>query len=226
MWDNFVPFLKKDYTIHVPELPGHGKQDYCGEETIEAIASSVASRIPDNSVVVGHSMGGYVAVSIAKLFPEKVNSLCLFHSRAGEDEPEKKLNRDRAIIAAQKNKGLYVQTLISGLFNPTLKDLYYRVINAQISEAKKMKTEAIVGSLLAMKHRPDHKEFMKNRSFPLYYFLGGADPVLPINIVKEEISFLPGSVAHIADKAGHMGHFESTREAQEFIQRIARAEYS
>lgn len=226
MWENLIPFLKKDYLVHVPELPGHGNKEYRGEKTIEEMATSVASEIPANSVVVGHSMGGYVAASIAKLFPEKINSLCLFHSRAGEDEPEKKLNRDRAIAAVQQNKGLYAQTLISGLFNPNFKSRYYRVINAQIDEAKKMKTEAIVGSLLAMKQRPDHIDIIKKRSFPLYYFLGDSDPVLPLNVVQQEIAQLPGSVTCIAQGAGHMGHFESSREAQEFIQRIARAEYS
>jgi hypothetical protein len=42
--------------------------------------------------------------------------------------------------------------------------------------------------------------------------------------MQNELAQLPGSVAHIAQGIGHMGHIERTKEAAEFLQRILRAD--
>ena len=225
MWGPITHNIGGGFRIHTPELPGHGDCPFLGESTMEEMATVVAKEIPDQSVVVGHSMGGYVAIHVAKLFPEKVNALCLFHSRAGDDDEERKANRDRAIEAVKQNKGLYAQLLISALFSPRHKELYYRVINQQVAHARKMKTEAIIASIEAMKNRKDQIDFLKTRAFPLYYFLGGEDPVMPFEMVKKEMDQLPGSVYYLDPEAGHMGQFECTHAAREFVQRIGRAEY-
>jgi pimeloyl-ACP methyl ester carboxylesterase len=94
----------------------------------------------------------------------------------------------------------------------------------QIAYASQLSFETIEASQTFMIQRPDNIEWMKNRNFSLYYFLGDKDNSLPLDVMQNELAQLPGSVAHIAQGIGHMGHIERTKEAAEFLQRILRAD--
>jgi pimeloyl-ACP methyl ester carboxylesterase len=230
MWNYILPHLsKKDYVIATPELPGHGKNkviphkktadDYCAN-----ILKQLDLKSEDQAFVIGHSMGGYLATTLVKMLPCSVQSLCLFHSKAGADSEQKIIDRKRAIEAARENKALYARTMINGIFGEENKERCHEAMEKQIAYASQLSFETIEASQTFMIQRPDNIEWMKNRNFSLYYFLGDKDNSLPLDVMQNELAQLPGSVAHIAQGIGHMGHIERTKEAAEFLQRILRAD--
>jgi pimeloyl-ACP methyl ester carboxylesterase len=148
----------------------------------------------------------------------------LFHSKAGADNKEKIADRLRAIEAARQNKELYVRTMITNIFGEARRDKCAEAIETMVVNARGLSFETIEAAQQVMISRPDNIDALKKRNFPLYYFLGDLDTSLPIEIMRNEISQLPGAVAHIASGIGHMGHIECTSEAVEFIQRILRAD--
>lgn len=226
MWQELLQLIsKKNFVIHTPHLPGHhpdvtllGRSDiqaYC-----DALNQQCAIAADDEVFVIGHSMGGYIASHLIHQLPGKIKGLCLFHSKCKADDADKIEQRKRAIQAAYSDLSLYVRTMITNQFAEDLRGALAQKIAAQIAFASTLAPEVIDECQRVMIERPDGLEAMRNRSFPLYYYLGQHDPSIPLIAALEEAKALPGALVHIEDRIGHMGHWESTRAAAGFINRI------
>lgn len=226
MWDDMLRLIsKKDFIIHTPHLPGHhsdvpllgshATSDYCA-----ALLKQVDVQPHDEVFIIGHSMGGYLASHLVFAIPGKIKGLCLFQSKCKTDDPEKIEQRKRAIEAAHKDLSLYVQTMIGNQFSEASKTSLRAKIEAQMVFAKSLSAAVIQECQELMIHRPDGLPRMLDRSFPLYYFLGQNDPSVVLASTLEEANQLPGALVHVEEGIGHMGHWEATRSAAAFINRI------
>ncbi|MFN0031454.1 MAG: alpha/beta fold hydrolase [Flavobacteriales bacterium] len=230
MWQPITSRISaKNYKILTPELAGHGKRTMInGKITIAKFAADIYEQLNwkkgDRAIVIGHSMGGYVAIELCKLLGEDVSASCLFHSTAMTDSEVKRADRQRAIDAAVANQSLYIRTVITSLFAEKKRVKLREQIEQNIADANAMKLDAITASISAMRERETQIEFLQQRHFPLYYFLGTEDARLPLQDMKTELDMLKGAVSEIAEKTGHMGHFECPQQAADFIQRIIRAD--
>jgi pimeloyl-ACP methyl ester carboxylesterase len=100
-----LQFCKENRVITI-DLLGHGETECLGyvhtmEDNADAVHSVLLELGIRKSILVGHSMGGYVALAFAELYPEYVKGLALLNSTASADSEERKLNRDRAIRVKQ-----------------------------------------------------------------------------------------------------------------------------
>ena len=85
IWEQTVSNLSKTYRVIAIDLPGHGgTSSYGYAHSMELMAKCVKSVMDHlrlkTYVIVGHSMGGYVALAFADLFPDNLKGLCLYHS--------------------------------------------------------------------------------------------------------------------------------------------------
>lgn len=224
MWTHFVHELGKEYDCIAPDLPGCAP-DSVPIISLREVAAALQKFLGQSCFVIGHSMGGYIALELCELFPEKIRGLCLFHSTAQADSPEKKTDRDRAAAAALANKPLYVRTAINSLFSENFRIQNQPLIENLVHDALKMPGKCMAAYIMAMKNRVEKTTLLKNRPFPLYYFLGDEDKRLPLSEMNLELALLPGAVAHVEEGTGHMGHFECAGRALAFIQRLLRADY-
>ena len=92
----------EQFRVLTLDLPGHGQSGIWGKvHSMDDLAGSVNAILEAENIekvfLVGHSMGGYVAMAFAELFPEKLIGYSLFHSTCFADTEEKKKNRDREI---------------------------------------------------------------------------------------------------------------------------------
>ena len=127
IWDNQVAFLKNDYNLIIPDLPGSGgsaplsEGEGLGVRSIEDYAECIkqildAEKI-SRCIMIGHSMGGYITLAFAEKFPEALISFGLFHSSAYADDAAKVETRKKAIAFIEKNgASAFLQTSIPGLF--------------------------------------------------------------------------------------------------------------
>jgi pimeloyl-ACP methyl ester carboxylesterase len=109
LWDELAVALSQFGPAHFADL----SQD----DSIEAIAVTALSAAPPKFVLVGFSMGGYVAREIARLAPDRVLALVLIASSARGDTPEQALRKSTAIfqVSAGQFKGLSRQTIIGSV---------------------------------------------------------------------------------------------------------------
>ena len=109
VWEDFIPFLYKEVRVVTLDLPGHGISVVAGEEhPMEFLADTVADGLRELGIerctLVGHSMGGYVALAFCERHPEMLDGLVLLSSTPNADTPEKAENRRREIALVKAGK--------------------------------------------------------------------------------------------------------------------------
>ncbi|HEU4495754.1 MAG TPA: alpha/beta hydrolase [Flavobacterium sp.] len=215
MWDYFVPeFLKKYRTVCI-DLLGHGNTEPMGyihsmednADVVHAVLSELKIR---KAVLAGHSMGGYVALAFAELYPDSVKGMILLNSTSRADSEERKANRDRAIKAVKQNHSNFVRLSIANLFSEeNRKRLEAEIENAKL-EALKTPLQGIVASLEGMKIRKDREVILHFAPYPILLALGKKDPVLNYEESLEQLENT--SVKLISFSDGHMGPIENRDE--------------
>ena len=82
VWDDFVPYLYKQVRVITLDLPGHGISVVKGPvHTMEYLADVVKDTLDALGIarctLVGHSMGGYVALAFCEKYPERLDGVVL-----------------------------------------------------------------------------------------------------------------------------------------------------
>lgn len=231
MWQYIVPRLsyRRNFNLSIPELPGHANNAFIpNEHTAEAYCKNILDQLKlkpnEEMFIIGHSMGGYLAANLAAMMPHRISGLCFFQSKAGADSEEKKTERRRAIEAARQNKSLYVRTMLTSCVLERNRERLREDMERTIADAEKLSFEAIEAAQEVMIARPDNVEILKDRKFPLYYFLSEQDLSLPIDVLNREMEQLPGAVSYIASNTAHFGYMEANNEAVSFVKRIIMAD--
>jgi len=108
-FDAITSELSKRARVICIDLPGHGKSVFKQENvSIDDMADAVNTVIQhlnvDNVHMLGHSMGGYVALAYADKYADKLASFSFLHSTANADSEEKRANRVREIELIRKDK--------------------------------------------------------------------------------------------------------------------------
>jgi pimeloyl-ACP methyl ester carboxylesterase len=77
IWDGVAPQLAQRFRLHRIDLPGHGFSSALPLHSLEKLTASIASYVPANSIVCGWSLGGQIALTLARRWPERVRQLVL-----------------------------------------------------------------------------------------------------------------------------------------------------
>jgi len=215
MWNSISEILSKKNRIICIDLLGHGASENHGyihtmedqAEMVKAVLDHLGLR---KYVLIGHSMGGYVALAFANLYSKNVKGLCLMNSTALPDSEEKKLNRDRAIVAVKQNHKTFVRIAIPMLFSEENRTIYTSAIKEITNEALQISPQGIIAALEGMKIRNDQTLIYKKAAFPIQMIIGKQDPALEYATLIEQTKNTNVQVVEFPD--GHMSHIENKNE--------------
>lgn len=215
MWDAFVPEISKKNRIITIDLLGHGKTESLGyiqtmEENADVVHEVLSKLRIRKAILVGHSMGGYVALAFAELYPEKMKGLVLLNSTSKEDSTERKKNRDRAIKAVKKDYETFIRLSIANLFSEDNREILLNEIEAVKIQALQTPLQGIVASLEGMKSRKDREFLLHTTTYPKLLILGKKDPVLNYEDNLEQIKGT--NVELVTFEDGHMSSIENQAE--------------
>lgn len=214
MWSDLALHLSKSYRVICPDLPGHGKSIFEGDEvTMEHAAISVAKLLThlsiDKCLLVGHSMGGYVALAFAELFPEKLKGFVLLHSHPFADNDDKRKSRQLEIEQVAAGQfGSIVNINIPRLFaNNNLVRLREWV---KIWKTMALATPVlgVMAALRGMASRRDRNSILSELKVPALMIFGRKD-----NLISSDVaSLLEEQHSHIQtlwlERSGHLGPVE------------------
>lgn len=215
MWKELTPILSHKNRVITIDLLGHGATECLGyvhsmennAEIVKAVLSHLRIR---KAILVGHSMGGYVALAFAELYPATIKGLVLLNSTSKEDSTKRKHNRDRAIKAVKQNYINFVRLSIANLFTENNRERLEKEIENVKSEALKTPLQGILASLEGMKIRKDREFIFHESEFPKLLILGKNDPVLNYEDNLEQIENTSVKLTTFPD--GHMSHIENKEE--------------
>ena len=212
MWDKYIAEFSNKYRVITIDLLGHGKTDCLGyvhtmEDNAEVVHEVLAHLRLRKAIFVGHSMGGYVALAFAELYPEKVKGLVLLNSTSRPDSEERKKNRDRAIKAVKKDYTTFIRLAIANLFSENNREQLKETIEEVRNEALKTPLQGIVASLEGMKIRQDREVLLHFSPYPKLLILGENDGVLNFEEAKDQVENTNTKLVSFPD--GHMSYIEN-----------------
>ena len=227
MWDKYVSALSKNHRVITIDLLGHGETECLGyvhtmEDQADMIFAVLISLRIRKIVLVGHSMGGYVALAFAELYPDYVKGLLLLNSTSRADSDERKINRDRAIKAVKQNHTNFVRISITNLFSEDNREVLVKEIEKVKLQALKTPLQGIVASLEGMKIRKDREVLLHFAPYPIQLVLGKKDGVLIYDDTIDQIEGTKVELTTFPD--GHMSHIENEKELKivllEFLKKV------
>jgi pimeloyl-ACP methyl ester carboxylesterase len=212
MWDELIPELSKKYRIITIDLFGHGQTECLGyvhsmEDQADMVHAVLQELKIRKTVFIGHSMGGYVTLAFAELYPDFMKGMVLLNSTSRADSPDRKKNRDRAIVAVKQNYSAFVRMSIANLFSEENRTLLADSIERVKLEALKTPLQGVVAALEGMKIRKDREVILHFAQYPILLILGKKDEVL---IYEEVVSQIEGTSVQLTTfPDGHMSHMEN-----------------
>ncbi len=228
IWENTISNLSKSYRVIAIDLPGHGNTECFGYvHSMELMAKSVKAVMDSlrlkKYVIIGHSMGGYIGLAFAELFPENLKGLCLFHSSAYSDNDDKKRDRTRSIKVVKANHKIYTTEVIKNLFaTQNAKYLKKEIAFAQ-KIASTVSKQSIIASLEGMKDRPNRDIILGLASYPVMMIIGELDNVLPYQQLLEQSELIKQKHVLYLEYDGHMGFLENPNMCNKQIRKFLRA---
>lgn len=225
MWEDIAPALARRHRVISIDLPGHGQSDCIGyvhtmDEMAEAVHAVITSLKVRRVSLVGHSMGGYVALAFAEHYPDHVRKLILYQSTSRADSAWKKKDRLRAIQLIKRNHKSFVRQSIPALFRPVNRQLYREKINALKEEALKTPLQGIVAALDGMRQRPDREILLKFPPYPVHIVASDKDPRIPLEETEEQARVSEHVHLHVIKGCGHMSYIEAPEETCRLLQQL------
>jgi pimeloyl-ACP methyl ester carboxylesterase len=219
IWTRFAEDLSKNFKIFSIDLPGFGDSPLLREQfDLAEIADSVLTWMQEEKiekpVVVGHSLGGYITLEMAKKSPDLFSSFVLFHSTGTADSQEKKESRNK-VLDFIKNNG--VQAFTSNFIEP----LFAKKSNDSIATVRTIAMEAnektVIAYTKAMRDRSDSQGVLQNFPRPILIITGEKDPGIPVESITKQASLSPRVRLEILREAAHMGMFEEKTNTLDLI---------
>ncbi|MFW5709940.1 MAG: alpha/beta fold hydrolase [Bacteroidota bacterium] len=214
MWHPFLPSLTKDFSVVMIDLPGHGRSK-CLEEvhSMPLMAEQIKKVLDKENIrkctLVGHSMGGYVALAYAEKYAQKLMGLGLFHSTPFADTEEKKNNRQREIELVKAGKK---QTLINTNIPKMYADDNLEKMKDKLENSKKIALSTpdsgIIYALECMMSRPDRSKILGSFELPFFLVLGKKDNYIPFDTISKKMPRPPDTQTLFLENSGHMGFIE------------------
>jgi len=214
MWDDQVLALAPICRVITMDLRGFGASDVpFGPYWMALMASDVRGLMADlaieRAVLVGLSMGGYVAMSFYRNFPDTVSGLVLADTRAAADNAE---GRERRIASARKAERDGVESIVDEmvqvLLSQTSIDTRPDVANRVRQIALQNRPEGLAAAQRGMAARPDSTEMLAGAACPALVIVGTDDRLSPPDEARGWQERMPDSRLAMIPGAGHLSNIE------------------
>jgi pimeloyl-ACP methyl ester carboxylesterase len=214
LWRNVWGGLSEAFTLLIPDLPGSGSSVLNGATSMDQLAQVVKELLDhenvSKAVIVGHSMGGYVALAFARQFPAHVAGLALVHSVPYADDEEKKINRLKSAELIRKGgREQFVKQMIPNLFADDFKLAHPQAVSEQVAEGLKMATESLINFTDAMRLRTDNRAVIKDAKFPVQWVIGKQDNIMDYKKILRESYQSAINFVTFYRECGHMSMIEA-----------------
>ncbi|MAN81187.1 MAG: alpha/beta hydrolase [Rhodospirillaceae bacterium] len=181
--------------------------DLSRTDDLEATARELLAAAPDRFILIGFSLGGFVAREIARLAPDRVRGLVLMNSSARPPRPEI-AKRNAFLIGHTKERGFrgLSSEAVKKAFHPNLRD-----DEALIQEVKdmalRMGGEAFIKQLSIQ--RPDRRADLAAITCPTLVIWARQDELRSLKESQEMADAIPGAKLEVIEDCGHMTPMEA-----------------
>lgn len=223
VWDDFVPLLYKQVRVVTLDLPGHGISVIRGRiHTMDWLSDVVADTLKalgiERCTLVGHSMGGYVALAFCERHAPMLEGLVLLSSTPNPDSEEKRANRLREIdlVRAGKKESIARVAPAAGFAEENRRRMHDEIEDL-IEQTLITEDNGIVALLAGMRERKDQNEMLRKSTVRQLFILGREDDYIPLESAEALVAAHPQAQVVWLEHAGHMGFLEEPETTAQAI---------
>lgn len=215
-WEKVLPQLSLNNRVIAIDLPGHGESTMGLEKySIEDMAGLIKGLLDhlglEKATMFGHSLGGYITLAFAELYPQYLKGFSLVHSTANQDSAEAKAAREsNARKVVEEGMEAFMEGLSQKLFSPVNTEKNSHDIKNTIKIGISTHIKGVVSALLAMRDRPDRNEVLEQTDLPVLLIAGEQDQIIPPE--KTFTVTKPNIEQTLIKGAGHMSMYEQPEE--------------
>ena len=220
MWD-YLPLNELSVQVIKIDLPGHGASACLTNEppNMQEMAKEVLKVVAELNLehfsIVGHSMGGYVALEVQAI-SSNCEKVVLLNSNFWSDSPEKRNDRRRIAQIVQTSKNMFLNEAIPNLFIDPVK--CEKTIEDLLTEAKELSADGIAYASIAMANRVDFSEEIRQRKMNISVIQGEIDRIVPME--KMDVEICADVPYYKLPQTGHMSHIENPLGAMAALNEI------
>jgi 3-oxoadipate enol-lactonase len=220
-WNEVIPLLSTQGRVIAVDLRGHGASSGGdGVYSMELLAEDVVALLDELKLpkvhLIGHSLGGYVALAFAEQYPQRLLSLGLVHSTSIPDNEAAQANRLKAAESIQENGvNAFVDGLIPKLFAATHRTSMPETLTWAKEIGYGTSVAGAIGCALGMKIRPDRTSVLESLELPVLLLAGELDEV--ITAERRFPASRDNITALTLSRVAHMGMVEEPEPFAEAI---------
>ena len=221
LWKELTSTLSQKNKIIAVDLPGFGQSlPIKAPFTLFDIADLVHNHITqslgiEQFVVLGHSLGGYICLALAKAYPQSILALGLINSTSFADTEEKKANRLKTIDFINKNgASFFLKSFVPNLFTPENQIRCSKDVLRVLQMGNNIPNSVLTSYMSAMRNRPNLSYLLSSQE-NILLVAGLLDPHFLYKDILLEISLLKQfKNGHVFDDVAHMSMIEARKELE------------
>ncbi|MFM2250492.1 MAG: hypothetical protein RLZZ358_1419 [Bacteroidota bacterium] len=226
MWRYFADSLSTQYRVICPDLPGFGDSALTHpiqslEEVAEQLEAWMQAEQIQNPIVLGHSLGGYVALALLERMGDRIKAIGLLHSTAFADDLEKKEMRNRVLIFLNKHGAAkFVISFVPQLFPEHRRDELADAMALAIEDGKRSSLEGLLAYTVAMRDRKDRLAVLQQFAGPKLLLAGTLDGSVKIESSRAQQEAFTHYIE--LEGVGHLGMVEEKEKTLAVVQDFVR----
>ncbi len=215
VWGRFADKLAERYRIIAVDLPGNGLSSvYSQNHTMCFHAGAVLKAVNNEGIdkfsIIGHSLGGYVTLSLVDKHPDRLKAYVMLHSHPYADTEEIIETRLREIRVVKAGRKVVYEMNVPKMFADDNLEIFSEDIERLKEIAKGHTADGIIAVLKGMIKRKSRADMMFKSELPLLFVLGLKDNYIPYEHILAEILMPVSGEIVTLENSGHMGFLEET----------------
>ncbi len=212
IWDAAASELAGAYRVVTPDLRGMGASGVAaGPYLMEQLAGDLAAMLDalgiERATIVGHSLGGYVALAFARMYDARVARLALVTSRLVADTPEVAASR-RELAAKIETEGTVEVALDEFLPRSIAPGSPAALLDAARAVARENNPTGLAAMLRGMALRDDAHDIAGELAMPVTVIAGAKDPIVSIDEARDIVRSFPNAELVVLDRVAHLPMLE------------------
>ena len=218
-----VPGMMCDERIFSPQIEALSQNlevtiaDISNFSSVRKLASDVLKKAPKKFSLLGHSMGGIVAMEIYSQEPNRIEKLILMDTNPKAELDEVKLKREPQI--REVNNGKLLEVMRDEMKPNYLAESENKtsVLNVCMDMALNLGPDVFINQSRALQSRLDQQNTIQSIKIPVLILCGSEDKLCPVERHEMMHNMITDSDLKIINNAGHMPTLEQPRETTEVI---------
>ncbi len=213
LWEPQLEALKA-FRVICPDFRGFGATPLVApwfvEHAVDDLFETLESVGADRAVLVGLSMGGYVALRAVEKRPDRVQALVLCDTRAEADSNENKAKRAAAVdLVRARGTASFLEPFLSDALAPKTRAEKPQIAAFLTNVALKSSPDAVMAALAALAARGDMTAALSAVGVPAAVIVGAQDRITPPALAAAMSERIPGAELRVIADAGHFSNAEN-----------------